>query len=155
VPSPEPERGVRLNRYLALGGLGTRRSVERLIATGRVAVDGAAVTDPAARVPPGAQVTLDGADLPLRGPLGVLVRSGPAGIPPLAHPASLHAAGTSARNGCAVLLDDPTLAARLRAAGYDPGRLDDSGLAEPGDFRPLSPAELEAARVFARRSRRP
>jgi hypothetical protein len=142
--------GVRLNRYLALAGLGTRRSVERLIASGRVAIDGKPARDPALRVEPGAAVTLDGNPLEVRATGGVLVRLQGDAIPPLAHPAALHLAGRSARRGTAVLLSDQALAARLLAQGYDPKVLVDEGL-DPGAFRPLSPAELEAARVYARR----
>lgn len=52
---------MRLNRYLARCGLGSRRSVEDLIVAGRVAVDGAVVSDLGRRVDPlKAQVTVDG-----------------------------------------------------------------------------------------------
>jgi 16S rRNA U516 pseudouridylate synthase RsuA-like enzyme len=141
---------VRLNRYLALAGLGTRRSVERLIGSGRIAVDGEPARDPGIRVEPGASVTLDGNPLELREACGVLVRLQGGAIPALAHPAALHLAGRSERRGTAVLLSDEALAARLLAQGYDPRVLVDEGL-EPGAFRPLSPAEMEAARVYARR----
>jgi hypothetical protein len=151
-PADEGAGGVRLNRYLALAGLGTRRSVERLLASGRVSLDGEPATDPARRVAPGAEVTLDGRPLEVRGACGVLVRLGDGEVPALAHPAVLHLAGRSARRGTAVLLGDAALAARLLAAGYDPAVLRDEGL-EPGAFRPLSPAELEAAAVYARRAR--
>jgi ribosomal protein S4 len=144
---------VRLNRYLALAGLGTRRTAERLLASGRVAVAGRIERDPATRVAPGDEVTLDGKPLVPRGIAGVLVRLDERGrIPPLAHPAVLHPAGTSPDEGVAVLLSDQGLAARLRRGGYDPGRLAEVGAA--AGFRPLSPAELEAAAVFARRGRR-
>ena len=54
-----------------------------------------------------------------------------------------------------IALDDARLAATLLERGYDPGKLVAGELAE-GAFRPLSPAELEAAAVFARRpARRP
>ena len=141
---------VRLNRYLALAGMGTRRSVERLVASGRVAIDGEPARDPALRVEPGAAVTLDGNPLEVRTACGVLVRLQHDAIPPLAHPAALHLAGRSARRGTAVLLSDEALAQKLLVQGYDPRVLIDEGL-EPGAFRPLSPAELEAARVYARR----
>jgi hypothetical protein len=141
---------VRLNRYLALAGLGTRRSVERLIASGRIALDGEPARDPAIRVEPGSAVTLDGRPLHVRTACGVLVRLERGAVPPLAHPAVLHLAGRSDRRGTAVLLSEEQLAAKLRRQGYDPGVLVDAGL-EPGAFRPLSPAELEAARVYARR----
>jgi hypothetical protein len=144
---------VRLNRYLALAGLGTRRTTERLLASGRVAVAGRTERDPAARVGPDDMVTLDGNPLRLRGSAGVLVRLDERGrIPPLAHPAALHLAGTNQDEGVAVLLSDEALAGRLRRGRYDPGRL--AGVGGAADFRPLSPAELSAAAVFARRGGR-
>ncbi|MGD9820868.1 MAG: S4 domain-containing protein, partial [Aminobacteriaceae bacterium] len=42
--------GIRLNRYLAMCGLGARRKVEEIIASGRVKVDGKVVLMPAYRV---------------------------------------------------------------------------------------------------------
>jgi len=57
VPPPE---GIRINRYLAMCGLGARRAVERLVSGGRVAVDGRIVTDLAFRVTRGAAVSVDG-----------------------------------------------------------------------------------------------
>ncbi len=52
---------MRLNRFLARAGCGSRRSVEELIRAGRVNVDGETVTDPARGVDPARQrVTLDG-----------------------------------------------------------------------------------------------
>lgn len=51
---------MRLNRYLAHAGLGSRRAVESLITQGRVTVDGRAVTDLACRVGPDATVAVDG-----------------------------------------------------------------------------------------------
>jgi S4 domain len=152
--SEGPRAGsVRLNRYLALAGLGTRRTTERLLASGRVAVAGRTERDPGARVAPGDEVTLDGSPLVPRGSAGVLVRLDHRGrIPPLAHPAALHPAGTNQDAGVAVLLSDEGLAGRLRRSGYDPGRL--AGVGAAAEFRPLSPAELDAAAVFARRGGR-
>jgi 23S rRNA pseudouridine2605 synthase len=53
-------RGIRINRYLAMCGLGARRAVERLVTEGRVTVNGAVVGDLAFRVPPRAAVSVDG-----------------------------------------------------------------------------------------------
>jgi hypothetical protein len=147
---------IRLNRYLALAGLGTRRSVERLARSGRIEIGGVTATDPAQPVAPGAAVTLDGHPLVARGPCGVVVRSAGVGLPLLAHPALLHLAGRNAEQRLLVGLDDERLAGRLLERGYDPGRLIVGDLAD-GAFRPLSPAELTAADVFARRAapRRP
>jgi hypothetical protein len=130
--------------------------VERLARTGRIEVDGVPATDPARSVGPGAAITLDGHPLLARSPCGVVVRSGEEYLPPLAHPALLHLAGRNADEQLLVGLDDERLAGRLLERGYDPGRLIVGDLAE-GAFRPLSPAELTAAEVFARRAvpRRP
>jgi 23S rRNA pseudouridine2605 synthase len=51
---------LRLNRYLAACGLGSRRGVEALIAGGRVTIDGVVAGSPGQRVPGGALVALDG-----------------------------------------------------------------------------------------------
>ncbi len=53
-------QGTRLNRYLAMGGAGSRRGVEDIIAAGKVRVDGKVVLLPAYRVTEGMTVTLDG-----------------------------------------------------------------------------------------------
>jgi 23S rRNA pseudouridine2605 synthase len=58
--------GMRLAKYLAHAGVASRRAAERLIAAGRVGVDGETVLDPARDVDEGARVTLDGS--PLQGP---------------------------------------------------------------------------------------
>jgi hypothetical protein len=136
--------------------LGTRRSVERLARSGRIAIDGTPARDPAHPVGAAATVTLDGHPLVARSPCGIVVRSGDVGLPPLAHPAVLHVAGRNEQERLIVALDDERLAARLLERGYDPGHLIVGALAE-GAFRPLSPAELAAADVFARRAapRRP
>ena len=86
----------------------------------------------------------------------MLVRDPGPALPALAHPAELHVAGTNPGKRLLIALDDARLAATLRERGYDPGRLVAGELAD-GAFRPLSPAELEAADVFARRpaARRP
>lgn len=52
---------MRINRYLARCGLGSRRAVEQLILEGRVWLDGAQIFDLAARVHPGTVVEVDGA----------------------------------------------------------------------------------------------
>jgi len=59
--SPSGREGLlRLNRFLALAGHGSRRSVEALVAAGRVKVDGRVATDLGRRVDPRtATVTVD------------------------------------------------------------------------------------------------
>lgn len=59
MPTGTPETR-RLNRYLAECGLGSRRKVEELILSGRIAIDGETQTKPGAKVLLGQQVTLDG-----------------------------------------------------------------------------------------------
>ncbi len=44
--------GIRLNRFLAMAGIGSRRGVEEIITAGRVRVNGQVVTHPAFRVHP-------------------------------------------------------------------------------------------------------
>jgi hypothetical protein len=144
---------TRLNRYLALAGLGTRRSVEGLVRAGRVAVDGAVAIEPAAPVEPGASVTLDGEPVVTDGPAGVLVALVGGELPELAHPSLLHLAGTSPDGRLAALLSDERLARRLRALGYDPSRLGGLHPAD-GGFRPLDAGELDAARGLARAAQR-
>jgi 16S rRNA pseudouridine516 synthase len=60
----------RLDRVLANVGLGTRAEVRRFVRSGRVAVSGHVVTDPAAKAEPGS-VTLDGEAI--EAPLGLFV----------------------------------------------------------------------------------
>ena len=58
-PAPSGE-GMRLNRYLAAAGLGSRRGCEILITERRVRINKRQAESPAERVPEGAQVTVDG-----------------------------------------------------------------------------------------------
>ncbi len=58
--SSSPEPGVRLNRFLASCGLGSRRSCEQLIREGRIEINGRIVLDLATRVLPGDFVRHDG-----------------------------------------------------------------------------------------------
>lgn len=51
---------MRINRYLARCGLGSRRKVESLLFQGRVCVNGQRATSPALKVFPGDVVTVDG-----------------------------------------------------------------------------------------------
>jgi 23S rRNA pseudouridine2605 synthase len=52
--------GDRIAKVLARAGVCSRRDAERMIAEGRVAVDGKALATPAFKVPPGAKITVDG-----------------------------------------------------------------------------------------------
>lgn len=51
---------TRLNKFLSQSGLGSRRSVEELISSGRIAINGKRVTALGTLVEPGDKVTLDG-----------------------------------------------------------------------------------------------
>jgi 23S rRNA pseudouridine2605 synthase len=57
---------MRLAKYLAHAGVASRRAAEKLIAEGRVSMDGRTVTDPARDAGPENAVTLDGR--PIAGP---------------------------------------------------------------------------------------
>jgi 23S rRNA pseudouridine2605 synthase len=61
------ELGIRLQKYLARCGLGSRRKCEELIAAGRIAVNGSVVTEPGSKVEGGDTVSFD--DSPIL-PLG-------------------------------------------------------------------------------------
>ncbi len=52
---------MRLAKFLAHAGISSRRAAERIIAAGRVSVDGAVITDPAREVGEAAEVRVDGA----------------------------------------------------------------------------------------------
>ncbi len=59
--NPESPAGIRLQKFLAAAGVGSRRHCEELITAGRVRVDGAVVAQLGARVDPETQrVELDG-----------------------------------------------------------------------------------------------
>ena len=96
---------------------------------------------------PARRVTLDGEPVvDRRARRACSSRSSAARCRALAHPSELHLAGTSPDGRLAVLLSDERLARRLRALGYDPGRL---GGAAPGGRR-LPPARRGRARRGAR-----
>jgi pseudouridine synthase len=62
----KPEAGIRLNKFLARAGQGSRRSVEQLVLDGRVRVNGEMVKDLGRRVDPETDsVSLDGQALRL------------------------------------------------------------------------------------------
>lgn len=58
--SSSPEPGVRLNRFLASCGLGSRRKCEELIREGRIEINGDVILDLATRVLPDDYVRCDG-----------------------------------------------------------------------------------------------
>lgn len=59
----EPEAGERIAKRIARSGLCSRRDAERLVAAGRVAVDGQVLDSPAVTVTSGNLVTVDGEPL--------------------------------------------------------------------------------------------
>ena len=71
---------MRLAKYLAHRGVASRRAAEQLIRSGRVWVDGVAVTDPACSVTGEEEVALDGAALPAREPPVVYALNKPRGV---------------------------------------------------------------------------
>ena len=66
--SDDPERGERIAKWVALAGVASRRDVEKLIAEGRVKLNGAPVDHPATFIQPGDIVQVNGAvvDVPDR-----------------------------------------------------------------------------------------
>jgi len=154
---------VRLNRYLAAAGLGTRREVEGLVRSGRVSIDGTAVADPAVKVVLGQVVLVDGEALG-PGPTGAVLHRA-AGTPlALVHPGELHPVLPLpvSGGGLELLLADPRLARRLSDARHPlKQRVDRDGTRTRlagleldalavGAWRPVSPRELERLRLTAR-----
>jgi len=71
---------VRLNRFLALAGVASRRNCDEIIRSGRVRVDGEIVSHPGTSVDPRTQeVRLDGRPLAFEAPLTVLLHK-PRGV---------------------------------------------------------------------------
>jgi 23S rRNA pseudouridine2605 synthase len=60
----ESSAGERIAKRLARAGICSRRDAERLIAEGRVIVDGKKLASPAFNVAPGARITVDGKPVP-------------------------------------------------------------------------------------------
>ncbi len=63
-PEGEVRSGERIAKWIARAGICSRRDAERLIAAGRVRVDGRTVASPALRVGPAQRVEVDGEPLP-------------------------------------------------------------------------------------------
>jgi 23S rRNA pseudouridine2605 synthase len=76
---PGPHR-LRLAKYLAHAGVASRRAAERLVAEGRVALDGRTVTDPAFHDERGAAVSVDGELLAGPEPRVVFAVNKPVGV---------------------------------------------------------------------------
>jgi 23S rRNA pseudouridine2605 synthase len=71
---------MRLAKYLASAGVASRRAAEELIRTGRVAVDGEMVTDPARDVGDAHMVVVDGAPVSAQQPRIVYAVNKPEGV---------------------------------------------------------------------------
>ncbi len=63
-PSRSDDTGERIAKVLARAGVASRRDAEKLIAQGRVAVDGQRLDTPARRVSPDQTITVDGEPIP-------------------------------------------------------------------------------------------
>ena len=63
-PAETPEKGERIAKVIARAGICSRREAERLIAEGRVAVDGQRLDSPAVNVTATQRITIDGEALP-------------------------------------------------------------------------------------------
>ncbi len=153
---------VRINRYLAAAGLGTRREVEGLLRTGRVTIAGEGCTDPSRRVSALDEVLVDGLP-PGAGPTGAVVHRGPDAPLEIVHPGVLHAVLPLEEDasGLELLLADADLARRLSDPRFPLGEVRrgrqrtklggiDLGSLEPGEWRPLAPRELAKLRRGAR-----
>ncbi len=64
VPNGERRQGERIAKWIARAGICSRRDAERLIAAGRVRIDGRPVASPAVRVGPEQRIEVDGEPLP-------------------------------------------------------------------------------------------
>jgi 23S rRNA pseudouridine2605 synthase len=60
----EPERSERIAKVIARAGICSRRDAEKLIAEGRVALNGDKIVSPALNVPADALITVDGKPIP-------------------------------------------------------------------------------------------
>jgi 23S rRNA pseudouridine2605 synthase len=148
---------VRLAKYLAHAGVASRRAAERLIADGRVTVDGTPVTDPARDVDASRAVTFDGR--PVRAEThAVYALNKPAGVVSTAHdthgrPTVVDLIGSDRRlypvgrldadtTGLILLTNDGALAHRLTHPSFEVPRTYRARVRHP----PLKEAELRALR---------
>jgi 16S rRNA U516 pseudouridylate synthase RsuA-like enzyme len=137
--------------------------VESVIRRGRVTIDDVVIVDPGTRVFPDQTVLLDGRPLQVPRGSGVLLFK-PAGEPAaVIHPGTLHVVMPLRRieNGAELLLADEDLARRVADPKHPLPQVRDGhrrlsicglevdGLA-PGEWRPLSPRELERLRRSVR-----
>ncbi len=67
-PAETPEKGERIAKVIARAGVCSRREAERLIAAGRVALNGERLDSPAVNVTANQRITIDGEALPAPAP---------------------------------------------------------------------------------------
>jgi 23S rRNA pseudouridine2605 synthase len=128
---------VRLAKFLAHAGVASRRGAERLIAAGRVRVDGAVLTDPARDVSDANEVVVDGERV-MPEPLEYHLVNKPAGVvstarDPGGNPTVTELVDTGTRlypvgrldvesSGLILLTNDGELANRLMHPRYEVGK---------------------------------
>jgi 23S rRNA pseudouridine2605 synthase len=76
----DSERGERIAKIIARAGVCSRRDAEKLIAEGRVALNGEKITSPALNVPPNALITVDDKLIPTAAPAKLWRYHKPAGL---------------------------------------------------------------------------
>lgn len=160
--SPGPACAVRLAKFLAHGGVASRRKAEVIIGNGRVTVGGKVVTDPARDVGDGDEVRVDGSLVGTEA-LEVWAVNKPAGVvstarEPGSRPAVVGLVDSSARlypvgrldvdsTGLLLLTNDGALANRLTHPRYGVAKAYRAELRRPpsdADLRRLaSGVELE------------
>jgi 23S rRNA pseudouridine2605 synthase len=137
---------VRLAKYLAHGGVASRRMAEKIIAAGRITVGGEVVRDPARDVGEGDDVRVDGSPVGAE-PREVWAVNKPAGVvstarEPGSRPAVVSLVDSAARlypvgrldadsTGLLLLTNDGELANRLTHPRYEVAKTYRAGLAKP------------------------
>ncbi len=164
---------MRLAKFLAHGGVASRRAAEKLIAAGRVSVGGEVVTDPARDVSEGDDVRIDGGSVAPE-PREVWVVNKPAGVVSTARepgdrPAVVELVSSEARlypvgrldadsTGLLLLANDGELANRLTHPRYEVKKTYKVELRRPpseADLRQLAAGvELEDGRTAPAEVRR-
>ncbi len=143
---------MRLAKFLAHGGIASRRAAEKIIAGGRVTVDGTVVRDPALDVEEGDDVRVDGSPVgaeprevwALNKPTGVVSTarepgSRPAVVELVDSPARLYPVGRldADSSGLLLLTNDGELANRLTHPRYEVSKAYEATLARPPSDRDL------------------
>jgi 23S rRNA pseudouridine2605 synthase len=78
--TPQSTPGERIAKVIARAGLCSRRDAEKLIADGRVALNGEKIASPALNVPADALITVDGKPIPTASPAKLWRYHKPAGL---------------------------------------------------------------------------